>query len=235
ARLAQTKHKAFTEKNTLATEKERMNELLGRDIRTPFRVQTVPDAAVLAVNPDTAVDQALARSPDVRAAELKLQDAQLGYKVKKSEYVPEINLELRYTKLYNVELIPDELATIGVHGRWEFYDWGRKRRELAERSASITQAENDQRQVEAQVAIEVRERIRKVTEERERVGVAELQQKAAREKLRVLMNQYRVKTALLKDVLQAQSELEDATNAYEHAVLSLWTARAELQKALGEE
>jgi outer membrane protein TolC len=198
-------------------------------------VSAVSDVPVSTVDPATAVDQALAQRPDVRAAQLKLQDAQLGYKVKKSEYVPEINLELRYTKLYNVELVPDELATVGIYGRWEFYDWGRKRRELAERSATIMQAENDQRQVEARVAIEVNERIRKVMEEHERVNVAELQRKAAREKVRVLTNQYKVKAVLLKDVLQAQTELEDATNSYEHAVLSLWTAKADLQKALGEE
>lgn len=235
ARLASSKHKAFTERNTLTTQKERMNELLGRDIATPFRVSAVSDAPVSAVDPAAAVDQALAQRPDVRAAQLKLQDAQLGYKVKKSEYVPEINLELRYTKLYNVELIPDELATVGIYGRWEFYDWGRKRRELAERSATIMQAENDQREVETRVAIEVNERIRKVMEEHERVNVAELQRKAAREKVRVLMNQYRVNAVLLKDVLQAQTELEDARNSYEHAVLALWTAKADLQKALGEE
>ena len=83
--------------------------------------------------------------------------------------------------------------------------------------------------------IEVDARIRELEEAGELVKVTALTQAAAREKLRVLTNQYRERTALLKDVLQAESELTDANNEHQQAVLSVWTARAHLDKALGED
>ena len=40
---------------------------------------------------------------------------------------------------------------------------------------------------------------------------------------------------LLKDVLQAETELEQSRFQHEQALLSFWTAQADLEKALGEE
>jgi outer membrane protein TolC len=53
--------------------------------------------------------------------------------------------------------------------------------------------------------------------------------------LRVTLNKYKDQAALLKDVLQVQASSADANNQYQQAVLSLWTARADFEKAIGEE
>ena len=55
------------------------------------------------------------------------------------------------------------------------------------------------------------------------------------EKLRVTTNRFKQNAALLKDVLQQQSDLAEANSRYQQAVLSFWTAKADLEKALGEE
>ena len=61
-------------------------------------------------------------------------------------------------------------------------------------------------------------------------------QEAEREKLRVLMNRYQQKAALLRnDVLQQQSALAQADSQYQQAIASFWTARADFDRALGEE
>ena len=65
--------------------------------------------------------------------------------------------------------------------------------------------------------------------------VSQLAQEATREKLRVTMNKYTQQAVLLKDVLHAQAELAGANDQYQQALLSFWTARAEFEKALGEE
>jgi outer membrane protein TolC len=49
------------------------------------------------------------------------------------------------------------------------------------------------------------------------------------------MNRYREKAALLSDVLQAESELADANSEQQKALLSLFAAKADLDKSLGEE
>ncbi len=67
------------------------------------------------------------------------------------------------------------------------------------------------------------------------VDVATAQQDAAREKLREVTYQYQQKTALLRDVLQQQSAMEQANSDYNEAIASFWMAKANFQKALGGE
>jgi len=51
----------------------------------------------------------------------------------------------------------------------------------------------------------------------------------------VMSNRYRVQASLLKDVLQAQTSLADANFQYQKALLGFWTAKAEFEKATGED
>ena len=46
---------------------------------------------------------------------------------------------------------------------------------------------------------------------------------------------YHVQTVLLKDVLQAQTSLASADYEYQKALLSFWTAKADFEKAMGED
>jgi outer membrane protein TolC len=49
------------------------------------------------------------------------------------------------------------------------------------------------------------------------------------------LDKYKTGTVLLKDVLQAQSSLSEADKKYQDAILSFWTAKAEFEKAVGED
>jgi outer membrane protein TolC len=88
--------------------------------------------------------------------------------------------------------------------------------------------------VENRVTIDVRRSYRSIAEAQEEVAVAELSQAAARDKLRVLTNQYEQQSTLLQNVLDAVSDLDKANNVYNRAILSVWKAQAELQRAVGE-
>jgi outer membrane protein TolC len=236
AKLANAEYEAFTDRNTLATQKEQLNYLLGRDVSTPFKVSPVPDITLpYEVEPAKAEAQALEQRPEVRAAQLNVQRTEYEYSIKKSEYLPEISVLFSYTSNFNIELLPETIATVGIFAKWEFFEWGRRQKELAERSKAILQAKNDLEQARDQVIIDVNSQIRKLDESRVLVRVTELAQAAAREKLRVTLNRYAVQSTLLEEVLKAQSSLADANNDYQQAILDYWTARANLEKALGEE
>jgi outer membrane protein TolC len=45
---------------------------------------------------------------------------------------------------------------------------------------------------------------------------------------------YRLDAVLFKDVLQAQTSLANANYDYQKALLSFWTAKADFEKAIGE-
>lgn len=235
ARLARAEHTARTEANTLKTQKERFNNLLGRDPKTAFR--TLPESGPGAVGyPSMAAAEAIAvaQRPDVQEKVLRLQQAEASRSMIKTEYIPSLNFVARYTRMINVDFLPPEDASIGVHLRWDIFDWGRKRHDIKGKDADIAQAMNDIRDAEAQAAIEVDARYRDLEQAEELVKVTAIEQTAAAEKLRVLTNQYRQEAALLKDVLQAESELSQANSQHRDAILSVATAQAQLDHAMGQ-
>ena len=235
SRLARAEHDAFTERNRLATEREKLNKLLGREVATAFSVAPVGIDQLAVPSLAEAESAAIEQRPEVNTSRLKLKHAQYGYRIKKSEYIPHIDLQYRYTRLYNTDFIPDKESAIGLTARWEFYDWGRKSQDLSKKSLAIQQARNEIEEAESQVIIEVNRRMRDLEDARNLVSVTSITQAAQQEKLRVLMNQYRQQTVLLDDVLKAERELTFANTEHNNAQLSVWTAQSELQKAMGEE
>lgn len=234
ARLAQVEYERFVIENSLATEKERMNKLLGRDIETPFTVLEVPEAEPYIIDVEAAEDIALNQRPEIKSAKLYIEFAENEVKLKKAKYIPEIGVEFSYIANFNIELLPENIATVGVFAKYDVFQWGKKGKEVSKKKKAVIQAENDLSEAEAEVRIEVNSKIRSLEEASVLIEVTELEQIAAREKLRVTLNKYKVQEALLPELLEAESALEDKNDNYEKAVLDYWTARADLEKALGE-
>ena len=118
---------------------------------------------------------------------------------------------------------------------WDVFDWGKKNHELDAKKKSTEQAQNAFIETQNRVLIDINTKFRKVQQTRELLRVAQLAQDASREKLRVTQNKYQVEAALLSDVLQVQTGVVDADHQYQQALLAFWTARAEFEKALGED
>jgi len=164
-----------------------------------------------------------------------LKQAELDHRRKKSEYIPDVSVGFTYVTLRNFdEVIPKQFASLGVVMKWEVFDWGRKRDQLAEKDKTIEQARNELHETESEVLIDVGDKFRKLQQTRQALVVAQLSQETAREALRVNTNRYRLTAALLSDVLQSQASLADANHSYQQAILGYWTAKAELEKAIGE-
>jgi outer membrane protein TolC len=116
---------------------------------------------------------------------------------------------------------------------WEVFDWGRKKHQLAEKEKTIEQANNNLRDAENNVRIEVGAKLRELQQTRQALRVAQLKQETARENMRVSLNKYQVKAALLSDALQSQAALADADYQYQQALQAFWTAKADYEKAIG--
>jgi outer membrane protein TolC len=233
-RLAKAEYDALNLTNQLATEKEQLNNLLGRDVRAEFRVAAVADASVFDTDLALARSRALAQRPELREAQLKVRQAEVDRRIKKSEYIPDVSLGFTYMSLGNFdEAIPKNSASLSVAVSWEVFDWGRKKNQLAEKDSAIEQAKNGLREAENLVLIEVGDKFRKLQQTRQALIVAQLRQETERENMRVSVNKYKLQAALLSDVLQTQATMADGDYQYQQALLAFWTARAEYEKAIG--
>jgi outer membrane protein TolC len=234
-KIAQEEYNNLMLRDSLASQKEQLNDLLGRDIRTDFSVAEVPEATIIEASLEAAQAQALSARPELAEARLTVQQAELNRRINKTQYIPDVSLAVNNLSLTNVNLLPSNVATAGVLVSWDPIDWGRRRHELAAASKTIEQSKNSANETEAQILVEVAANFRKLGETRALLHATTLQRDAEREKLRVAMNQFEQKAALLKDVLQQKMSLESVTNQYNQALLSFWTAKADFEKSLGEE
>ena len=234
--LAKAEYEALDLTNRLSTQKEQFNKLLGRDVLTDFSVGPVAEATVFESDISASRRRALEQRPELSEARLKIEQAKLDKRLKKSEYIPDVSVGFTSLSLRNFdEVVPRNIASVGVVMSWEPFDWGRKKRQLAEKSKTIEQAENSLKETEDQILIEVGDKFRRLQQTQQALRVARLSQDAEHEALRVTQGRYKFEAALLTEVLQSQAKLADANNQYQQALLSFWTAKAELEKALGQD
>ena len=233
-RLAQEELARTTWQNRLASQKEQLNQLLGRDVRTAFEVDEAAAITAMDVDVEAARTHALENRPDVREARLAVTQAELAQRIKKAERIPDVSVAVSYVSNFNIDVLPANLATVGVNVKWEPFDWGRRGRELAAKSRTIQQARLTVRDAEDRTVIEINSRYRTLTEKRAQLTVARMAQSTVREKLRVKTNQYQVQAALLPDVLRVRAEAADADDRYQQALLGFWTAKADYDLAVGE-
>jgi outer membrane protein TolC len=212
-----------------------MNHLLGRDLGAGFALAEVPEASLEEVDLPSAVSQALSRRADLAQARLNVERADTDRRLKKAESIPDLSLAVTYYSFYNVDLLPRNLAQAGLQLTWEPFDWGRKKKERAEKTLQVEQARRNVQEAESSARLEVAHHFRKLEEARLLVRAERLGREAAQEKMRTVAHRYREQAALLKDVLETQAALSSADNRYDRARLLYWTARADLQQALGEE
>jgi outer membrane protein TolC len=234
-RLAQAELTQVTRRNTLASQKEQLNQLLGRDVRTEFELAGVDGITLAGADLGAAQARALDSRPDVRQARLSLQQAELDRRLKKEDRIPEVSVAVSYISNLNVDVLPRNLATFGLQVKWEPFDWGRKSHELAAKTQVVAQARHAVRDAEDGAVVEINSRFRKLSEARAQLAVVAASQQTAREKLRVTTNQYQLQSALLSDVLRVRAEVADTDDRYQQALMTFWTAKADFDQALGEE
>jgi outer membrane protein TolC len=235
-RLAKAEYDLADLGNRLATQKDQLNRLLGRDVFTEFNVVPVSQTIVFEADAAAARRRAVEQRPELKQARLRVEQAKLDRRIKKSEYIPDVSAGFTSLTLRNFDaVVPRNIASVGVVMSWEVFDWGRRKRQLAEKSKTVEQAENVAREIEDQILIDVSDKFRKLQQTGLALRVAKVGCAAAREKLRVMIVGYKLSTMLLSDVLQSQASVSEADHQYQQALLSFWTAKAEYEKALGDD
>ena len=235
ARLAQEEQHQIVLRNQLATQKEQLNDLMGRNTLTEFRVNPVPEATALENDLGGARNRALQQRPEMREAKLRISQAEYDRRIKQSEYIPDISFIATYARTVNLSPVPENLGFAGFLMTWEPFDWGRKRRELAARTGTVAQTQNAARDSESKIIIDVDSKFRNLQASRGQLKASRATQEAAREKLREAIDAFKNETALVKDVLEAQTRLAQANSEYQKSLDSFWTAKADFEKATGEE
>jgi outer membrane protein TolC len=237
ARLARERQRLSSSESELATQHEHLNQLLGRDVRTPFRVtdpsEVVASSAVLPL--EEARQRAVENRPEIKKVGLQIEKAENARRIANSHWIPDLTLLGTYARNFNYQVLPKEVLTVGLWLSWEPWDWGRRGHEAHEQKVAANKARQGRQEAQEQVVVEVGQRWRGVKDAAARLEAAHLSEEAAKAYLDDLRNKYREDAKLLNDVLEAQARLSAARHDFTDALAGYWSASAELERTIGDE
>jgi outer membrane protein len=233
AKLSQQRYQLLTLRDTVATQKESLNRLLGRDLQTEFAVEAEPLPKADEIDLAEARKQAASQRAEIRQARLQTKKAEVEVRRQRAEYVPDLSVNLTYLSLPNVNFVPQNITQAGFLLQWQPFDWGQKRHKTESLRYAVRQASLAEQDAGQQVVLDVDAKFRSLAEARALLDTAALSQEAEREKLRVVANRYGQKAALLSDVLQQEASVAQADAEYRKDLAAFWQAKASFDRALG--
>ena len=235
AKLAGEKLSLLKLQDKLATTQDQLNNLMGRDIHTPFGLAPAAALSGAEDNLPLAESTALAQNSDIKESEITIKQAENMVKQARAKYLPDVDVSVHYLSPFGVNFVPINVAGLGIEFNWEPWDWNRRKHEVDEKVIKVEESKVSLDETKAQVLLNVDREYRSVHEAQAAVAAAETYRTSTREKLREVTEQYGQKTKLLRDVFQQQGNVQKANSEYSEAVASFWTAKAKLEKAMGEE
>ncbi len=235
ARLTKAQYELSVAENGIATQHEHLNQLLARDLATPFRVDSIPEEDTTALSLEEARRQASENRPEIRQAHLKEKQADYDRRIAKSDYIPDFGIAVSYMGIQNVQVLPTNVGVAGFALTWEPFDWGRRHNRVREKSNTLAQAHNGAQEAESQIGVEVSSKYRKWKEAALLLKATRTGHEAAAEEFRVTGNKYKEQAALIRELLQAQARSSETSFQYQQALSSYWSSLADLRRAMGEE
>ncbi len=237
ARLARERQRLAASESALGTQREHLNQLMGRDVTTPLRVSKLSELAApgAGLTLETARERAHASRAEIRAASLRTVQADTARKLAWAGWIPDLSLTASYARLQNTRVLPDEVATVGLLFSWEPFDWGRKSHEAAERAHEREQARQVRQEAENGIAVEVGQRWRTLKDAAALLEATRLEEQASTASLDMDRNRYKENATILRDVLRTEARLSGARRDFTDALAGYWSAAAELERAIGNE
>jgi outer membrane protein len=221
--------------DALADQKEALNRLLGRDLLEELTVEMVPASLPEESSLQQARKVATEMRPEIKAETIKKERAALDTKIERTRYIPDISIQANYLTTPNISFLPQNVGAVGVLLTWQPWDWGQKRHNIAQKVDAEKQAQLSIDNVREQVLQDVDSTFRRLREARELLTAAQAARDAEAEKLRNELDAYSHQTIVLSDLLQQQSSVANAEDQYRQGLLAFWRARADFERALGEE
>lgn len=231
---AQQQAQLVTLQRNYETQKEQLNYLLARDLRTDFTVQMPTVSQEVAKTIEELEAQAQEQRPDLAQARARLKQALINTEIARAAYIPDVGIQFGYLHNGNSGLLPGTYLTVALVATWDIFDWGGREANVearAKQAEEVTLQVEDARQ---RAALDVAQKFRAVQNLRAQEEAKKLQVDAAEEHHRVALAQYQVKATLAQNVLNTQAKLSSARRDYQKWQIDLAHSVAELYQAVGQ-
>jgi outer membrane protein TolC len=130
ANLSQQRYELLNLRDTVQTQKESLNRLLGRDLEMDFSVEVQPVPRAEEIDLAAARQLALRQRPEIQQARLQTKQAETEVRRERAEYLPDFSASFVYASFPNVSFVPQNALNAGFLLEWQPFDWGQKRHKM---------------------------------------------------------------------------------------------------------
>ncbi|HVP76985.1 MAG TPA: TolC family protein [Thermodesulfobacteriota bacterium] len=236
--LANAKQQQVKAANDLATAKASFNILLRREVNTPFEVVDILAYKAFPLSFEQSLDEALWLRPEVKAAQLNIDQAKENVKIARSGFFPMVNLAGNYNRLSDDPYVGggfkfDDNWTVQASATFTLWNWGNTAFKVGENKVKVTQAEDSKKQLVDSITLEVRDDYLNLLTAEKNISTAEKAIEQADENLRMNEERYKYQVATQTDVVNAVTLLAQARTNYYGALSDFNVAKAQLERAMG--
>ncbi len=183
--------------------------------------------------PTAAVEAALAHNPEIEAAAKQVEKARAGLRAARAEYIPEIGAFAQHIYQDGAPFLSRNNGAVGLHMTWTIFEFGKRRGQVAERSAEIAQAEENLTRMRNRVRIDVEKAVRKLNRAETGVLSAKELVTATTEARRVSSDQADSGTANRSVFLESEASMFSAQADLLRAEYDRSVAAADLARLTG--
>ena len=177
------------------------------------------------------------RRPEIKAAEITVDQAKEGVKIARSGYFPTITLTGNYGRSSDAVGLQGDITserwTIQTLATITLWNWGDTAFRVGESKVRVTQAEDSKNQVIDNITLEVKQDYLNMVTAEKNIDVAQKSIEQAEENVRVNEERYKYQVATATDLLDAVTLLAQAKTNYFGALADFNIAKAQLERAMG--
>ncbi len=234
--LANARQSLVKAANDVATAKASFNILLRREVNTPLEVVDILAYKAFPLSYEQSLEEAVRLRPEVKAAQLNIDQAKESVKIARSGFFPTISLAGNYGRFSDepeLGRFKDERWTVQALATFTLWNWGNTAFKVGENKVKVTQAEDSKNQLIDSVTLEVKDDYLNMQVAEKNISVAEKAIEQAEENLRMNEERYKYQVATQTDVVNAVTLLAQARVNYYGALSDFNVAKAQLERAMG--
>jgi outer membrane protein TolC len=211
--------------------------LLRREINTPLEVVDILAYKPFPMGFEASLDEALRQRPEIKTAQLNIDQAIEGVKIARSGFFPVISLAGNYSRsseeFSTYGDIRTERWTIQALTTFTLWNWGNTAFKVGENKVKVTQAKDAKTLLLESIILEVKNNYLNMLVAEKNINVAEKAIEQAEENLRMNEERYKYQVATQTEVLIAVTLLTQARTNYYGALSDFNVAKVQLERSMG--
>jgi multidrug efflux pump subunit AcrB/outer membrane protein TolC len=234
AQIAQAKHARGQLDDAVTDMKLELADLCGLPVDTEMElalpIESVSDSAP---EIEPAVETALEHNPEIEAAARQVEKARAALRAARAEYIPDVSAFAQHIYQDGAPFLSRNNGAFGLHMTWTIFEFGKRRGQVSERAAEVSQAEENLARLRNRVRIDVEKAVRKLNRTETGVLSAKELVAATTEARRVSSDQVEAETANRSMFLESEASMLTSQADLLRAEYDRSVAAADLARLVG--